>query len=172
MTSEISFQLMAVNGTVQLFSGDVFSTLVEVIGTDLPVNSLLLLNGKVLNCHMTLQHEGITNGSVVYLITKAPATRRRRCRLTKRCQDEWMYEREVVEIEHEEAKDLESARITDLIWSGWEMSRGHNRMCAMMRQRQLPKPTPIPESEPLNLNTATEISVEPLPTWFAPNEAK
>jgi hypothetical protein len=170
MTSEISFQLKKVNGTVQLFSGDPFSSVIEVIGTDFLANSLLLLNGKVLNRHMTLQHEGITNGSVLYLFTKAPAVRRRR--LTKRQRNEWLYEQELDEIEREEAKDLESARITDLIWSGWEVARGHDRMCTVLRQRQTAKPTATAETEPLNLDAATEISGEPLPTWFATGTAE
>jgi hypothetical protein len=164
MTSEIKFQVKKLDGSVDTFTANEFSTVIEVIGAAALQNSCLLLNGHPIKRHMTLHHEKITDGCVLYLLSERPRVQGKRA--TRRLMAEWLVCQALEEEEREERKEQERARISDLIWSGWEVSRKHDRMCAMMHERQAPKVVPTIEHAVPNLTQATEISVEPLPTWF------
>jgi hypothetical protein len=159
------------DGSIATFTADPFITVVEVIGRDALVNSRLLLRGEQVNAYMTLDHEKITNGSVLHLFVRAPPSRRRKRSVKQEIAD-WLISQELEEEEREAGVDLEKARITDLIWSGWEISRRHDRMCTMMQERQTPQERSQVAATPLNLAPATQISAEPLPTWFGSGNAE
>jgi hypothetical protein len=174
MASSITFQVKTTDGTVKFFSGDCFATVIEVIDADLLEGGRLILNGQFVNVYMTLHHENIADGSVLYLFKKAP--KRPRQRRARRDMHEWLEALDREEEEREADQEQEKARIADVIWSGWEISTRHDRMCATMRERQLARTAqlqkPAPAPEPPHLGRAAEISIEPLPTWFGADAAE
>jgi hypothetical protein len=169
MTAPINFQVKRIDGSGEFFSADRWSTIIEAIGRDLLENSQILLNGQIINKHMTLQHENVTEGSVLVIIKNPPPSRRR---ASRRLPLDCLYDEDFEEEERQALKEQERARISDLILSGWEMSRKHDRMCAAMRARYVPKSASQLQPEIVNLATATDISIEPLPTWFGSNKTE
>jgi hypothetical protein len=73
MTSEIKFQVKKHDGSLDTFTANEFRTLNEVIGAATLQNSCLLLNGHPINRYMSLHHEKITDGSVLYLMSDVSA---------------------------------------------------------------------------------------------------
>jgi hypothetical protein len=116
MNSTINFHLKQTDGSVQMLTASLLSTLIEVVGANALRNSQVLLDGQPVNYFMTLQHENITDGSVLYVIKKAAPGRRKRS--TNRSILEWITTQEFEEEERRAQKDLEQARICDVIWSG------------------------------------------------------
>jgi hypothetical protein len=159
MTSEIKFQVKTIDGSVITFTANRSSTMIDVIGSSTLQNSCLLLNGQPINRHMSLHHEKITDGAVRYLLHERSRAPRKRIR--RQLISEWLICQAFEEEDREERKEQERARISDLIWSGWEMLRKHDRIRVMTHERQTPKPAPSIEHALPNLAQATEISAEP-----------
>jgi hypothetical protein len=162
MNSTIRFTVKRIDGTAEPFSANPFSTLVEVMGIDSLENTHVFKNGRLVNKYMTLTHEKITDGSVLFAAKQAPAkAKRHRARLLPMS---WLALEMAFE-DMEEDRERERARISDVIWSGWEMSRNHDRMLSIMRQKQAPAlpENPAGEPEPLNLERESEIQTTPLP---------
>jgi hypothetical protein len=66
----------------------------------------------------------------------------------------------------EEKTEFEGARVSDVIWSGWEMSRNHDRMLATMRERFATTERDGANKIALNLESANEIQETSLPCCF------
>jgi hypothetical protein len=107
---------------------------------------------------MTLVHEGITDGSVLYIgRCRRRGARHARFRLSV---GETGGRRPAA------SGECEESRLADLIWAGWEMARAHDRMCAVMHARQAQRQRQWSESEggKTNVDPAKEIASDPLPT--------
>jgi hypothetical protein len=153
MQSKISFLVRRVDGTTQNFSADPRRTFVEVIGVASLANSQLVHNGRTLNKFLTLEHENITNGSIV-LVIKQDSRRHRRAHF-----------RDSPPVST--APELELSRINDIVWLGWELSKQHNRMLNFMVQKVDEVTTnEVTERSVTVVDRASEIRIDPLPTWF------
>jgi hypothetical protein len=153
MQSKISFLVRRVDGTTQSFSADPRRTFVEVIGVAPLSNSQLVHNGRTLNKFLTLEHENITNGSVVLVIKQNPRRHRR------------AHFRDAPPAST--SPELELSRINDVMWFGWELSKHHNRMLNLMAQK-VNDVTPSEDTQRAAtiVDRAPEINTDPLPTWF------
>jgi hypothetical protein len=170
MNSTIRFTVKRIDGTAEPFSANPLSTLVEVMGMGSLEDTHLFKNGRLVNKYMSLSHENITDGSVLFAAKQAPAKKKRQ--RSRMVPISWLA-LELAAEEMEEEEERERARISDVIWSGWEMSRNHDRMLSLMRQRQAPTlpENPIEEAEPLNLERESEIQTTPLPGCWADHSA-
>jgi hypothetical protein len=160
----ISFIVKRVDGTTEPFSADPMSTLVEVMGADLLANAHVVKDGHVINKYLTLLHENIIDGSIIFLAQRKQPRRRRQSRIEMLAMDYYAWEALAKQLE--EKTELEKARISDVIWSGWETSRKHDRMLATMRERHAKKDIELADSDPLVLEKAAEIQDSPLPCCF------
>jgi len=153
------------DGTIEPFSASPFSTLVEVMGVESLEHTHVFNNGQPVNKYMSLTHENITDGSILIAVRQTPANKRqRRARFSP---ESWL-ELELAAEELESEQDREKARISDVIWSTWELSRNHNRMLRVMQGRQAGlRQERQTDRKPLNLERASAIQVSPLPCCFA-----
>jgi hypothetical protein len=164
MTSVVRFVLKRTDGTSEPFSADPLSTLIEVIGAGPLADLQIFKNGQLINKYLTLNHENITDGSVLFAARHILHIRRRRqaCLIPI---DFLSFG--IAEQRFEAATDRENARISDVIWSGWEMARNHDRMLVMMRDRYTGGGN---EEDTANgdlvLDNTTEIQETPLPCCF------
>jgi hypothetical protein len=168
METPIHFIVKRIDGTAERFSGDAFSTLIEVMGVESLADTHAFKGGQLVNKYMTLTHENITERSVLFAAKPMSGSkRRRRARLIP---ISWMDLRMAAE-QLEDKGEHERARVADLICSAWEMSPDHDRMLVMMRSRQATvSPGAAIDVPPSNLERAKVIQVTPLPTCFADDD--
>jgi hypothetical protein len=165
MRTSVHFIVKRIDGTAQPFSADPFSTLVEVMGAEPLANTHVFVNGRPVNKYMTLAHENITEGSVLFAAKRMSSKKmRRRARFIP---TSWT-DLDAAAEELEDKGERERARIADVIWSAWEMSPNHNRMLGTARSRQAAvSPDVVSDVQPSNLERAKAIQATPLPTCFA-----
>jgi hypothetical protein len=163
----IHFVVKRTDGRAELFSAAPFSTLLEAVGAESLTDAHLFMGGRLVNKYMTLAHENITEGSVLFAAKPTPAkkTRRRARFVPISCMD--------FDMTAEDKRQHERARTADVIWSAWEMSPNHDRMLARLRSRQATaSPRAALEVQPSNLEPAKTIQATPLPTCFANDGAE
>jgi hypothetical protein len=163
----ITFTVKRIDGTTEPFTGHPFDTLVDVMGVEALTDTQVFIRGTIANKYMSLSHENITDGCVLF----AAKPRLVRKPVTNRPLNPWR-DRELAREAREVQEEQERARTSDVIWSGWEMSRHHNRMLGVMRDRALGQAVSRGASrEVTKLETATEIKETPLPCRFAKDGA-
>ena len=126
-------------------------------------NPEFFLRGRQLNKFVSLSFQNVNDGDVVVVMEKV--VRRRKARRQAKFSDMGLF----TIANWSNTKRHESARINDMIWDGWELSRQHNRMMSFMWQKTKDK-----ESETESQNNgktviteqAKEIQSSPLPVWF------
>jgi hypothetical protein len=62
----ITFTVKRIDGTTESLMGHRFDTLIDVMGVQALTNIQVFVNGKVVNKFMTLSHENIINGCVLF----------------------------------------------------------------------------------------------------------
>jgi hypothetical protein len=165
----ITFTVKRIDGTTEPFTGHPFDTLVDVMGVQALTNTQVFVHGKVVNKYLTLTHENITDGCILF--AAKPRSIRIRKPATNGPVISWL-DYELAFESLEVRKEQERARISDVIWSGWEMSSHHNRMLGVMRDRALNQTVSRgAPREVTNLETATEIKETPLPCRFTKDDA-
>jgi hypothetical protein len=169
MVSVINFVVKRIDGTVEPFTASPFSTLIEVVGIEPLDKAHIFKDGQSINKYMTLNHENITDGSVLF-VAKNKVQEVNRRKHTRIFSLKSLFDFEIATEELEAKKELETARISDVIWSGWEMSKNHNRMLAMMQNRRRPSNDVSVPADALSLEQAKEIRSDPLPVCFQPDD--
>jgi hypothetical protein len=161
MAALIHFTVKRTDGTAELFSAAPFSTLLEAMGSKALADANVFKDGRLVNKYMTLTHENITEGSVLFAAKPQPSKKkRRRARFVRTSQMD-------LEMAAEDKHQHERARTADVIWSAWEMSSNHDRMLAKMQNRQATVCTRAALNvQPSNLERAKAIQATPLPTCF------
>jgi hypothetical protein len=168
MTSVVRFVLKRTDGTSEPFSADPLSTLIEVVGAGPLADTEIFQNGHLVNKYLTLNHEKITDGSVLFAARHILRIRRRRggCLIPI---DFLSFG--ITEERFKAATDRENARISDVIWSGWEMARNHDKMLVMMRDRYAgDRGEEDRANHDLVLDSATAIQEVALPCCFGNEE--
>jgi hypothetical protein len=121
----------------------------EVIGVAALADSILIHNGRMVNKYMTIGHENITDGSVIFVAKQNRRHRPAEISTTRRSSA---------------ALDHEVARINDVVWSGWELSRHHNRMVTFLIHKAEIPAAQVERDEPsMKIDFESEISTSPLP---------
>jgi hypothetical protein len=156
----VNFHGASAGWASQSFSGTPLATIAEIIGLDRLAHSNVYCDGAVVNKFLSLAHERIRSGSALHIApARRPGARRARFRL---------FGGETAVLWPALTDEREGSRLSDLIWAGWEMSRGYDHMCAAMRARQEQRQSgwTVSEARKAIVDPAKEITSDPLPTPF------
>jgi hypothetical protein len=155
MESKVSFIVKRVDGSALSFSADPWTTFIEVIGSATLADSILIHNGRMVNKYMTIGHENITNGSVIFVAKQKRRNRRAQISATRR---------------PSAARGHEIAHINDVVWSGWELSRHHNRMVTfLIHKSEIGAAAVDSDEQSMKIDFESKISTDPLPL-MCPNQ--
>jgi hypothetical protein len=168
MGEVIRFSVKGINGDTEFYSADSLSTLVEVMAGGCLDRTRIFCNGQLINKHMTLEHENVTNGSCIVIVKEKEITKQRRfdVRVSP-------LRRTIPSLRRGKGvRGSEMARINDIVWAGWELSGHHNQMLGFVMRKfeRLNRSVVSTDPEHSVLTVLPAIRSDPLPVWFEEEE--